>query len=194
MIAGLRGRLDAKLSDAVLLDVGGVVYRVGTSATTLRDIGEIGDDARLQTHLFVREDQLTLYGFASDDELRLFETLISVTGVGPRLACAILSHIETERLHEAIAAENADYLATVPGVGKKTAARLILELRGKIAALGRTTSGGTASSVDGEVVAALQALGYTAAEAHGAATATARQGGGTVEERVIAALRELSAG
>ena len=194
MIAGLHGRLDAKLSDSVLLDVGGVIYRVGTSATTLRDVGEVGDDTRLKTHLFVREDQLTLYGFASDDELRLFETLIGVTGVGPRLACAILSHIETGRLHEAIAAENADYLATVPGVGKKTAARLILELRGKVALAGRTTSGGTAPSVDGEVVEALQALGYTAAEAHGAVAATPRHGGGTVEERVIAALRELSAG
>lgn len=194
MIAGLSGRLDAKMGDALLIDVGGVIYRVGTSATTLREIGEIGDDARLRTHLFVREDQLTLYGFASDNELRLFETLIGVTGVGPRLACAILSHIETERLHEAIASENADYLATVPGVGKKTAARLVLELRGKIGTLGRTTGADARSSVDGEVVAALQALGYTAAEAHGAVAATARQGGGTVEERVIAALRELSAG
>ncbi len=135
MIAGLRGRLEGKVPDALLIDVGGVIYRVGTSATTLRDIGDVGDDVKLKTHLFVREDQLTLYGFATDDELRLFETLIGVSGVGPRLACAILSHMETERLHEAIAAENADYLATVPGVGKKTAARLILELRGKLAPL-----------------------------------------------------------
>src|SRR5918997_4934414 len=149
MIAGLRGRLARKTSDSLLIDVGGVIYRVGTSATTLRDVGDSEADVTVRTHLFVREDQLTLYGFASDDELRLFETLIGVSGVGPRLACAILSHMETERLHEAIAAENADYLATVPGVGKKTAARLILELRGKVALAGRTTSGGTAPSVDG---------------------------------------------
>ena len=191
MIAGLRGRLEGKVPDALLIDVGGVIYRVGTSATTLRDIGDVGDDVKLKTHLFVREDQLTLYGFATDDELRLFETLIGVSGVGPRLACAILSHMETERLHEAIAAENADYLATVPGVGKKTAARLILELRGKLAPLGRAATSG-APAVDTEVVAALQALGYSAAEAHGAVATIARQSGATVEERVIAALRELS--
>jgi Holliday junction DNA helicase RuvA len=193
MIAGLRGRLARKTSDSLLIDVGGVIYRVGTSATTLRDVGDIDADVTVRTHLFVREDQLTLYGFASDDELRLFETLIGVSGVGPRLACAILSHMETERLHEAIAAENADYLATVPGVGKKTAARLILELRGKLAPLGRATAGAPAS-VDGEVVAALQALGYSAAEAHGAVATMGRQSGATVEERVIAALRELAAG
>ncbi|MEA2584674.1 MAG: holliday junction helicase RuvA, partial [Thermomicrobiales bacterium] len=132
MIAGLRGRLDAKLADALLVDVGGVVYRVGTSASTVSEIGDIGEPVRLQTHLFVREDQMTLYGFATDDELKLFETLITVTGVGPRLACAILSSLRVETLHEAIQAGNADLLATVPGVGKKTAARLILELRGKL--------------------------------------------------------------
>src|SRR4051812_30573074 len=79
MIAGLVGRIDAKLPDALLVDVSGVVYRVGTSSNTLNDVGEVGETVRLSTHLFVREDQLTLYGFATKDELRLFETLISVT-------------------------------------------------------------------------------------------------------------------
>ncbi len=190
MIAGLRGRLDKKLADALLVDVGGVVYRVGTSTTTLSDVGDVGDPVRLQTFLFVREDQLTLYGFASDDELRLFETLITVTGVGPRLACAILSHIRPESLHEAIQAANADLLATVPGVGKKTAARMILELRGKLpASLGGMA---TVSSADREVVEALRALGYTTAEAHGAVARAERLPGLTVEERVIAALRDLA--
>src|SRR5688500_17224321 len=118
MISGLIGRVDAKLPDAVLVDVGGVIYRVGTSKTTINEIGEIGETVRLRTHLFVREDQLTLYGCATPDELRLFETLISVTGVGPRMACAILSHFGADRLHEAIVQENVDLLATVPGVGK----------------------------------------------------------------------------
>src|SRR5215216_1096865 len=128
MISGLIGRLDAKLADAVLVDVGGVIYRVGTSKTTLNEIGDVGETVRFSTHLFVREDQLTLYGFATPDELRLFETMIGVTGIGPRLACAILSHIQTDLLYQAIQTENADFLATVPGVGRKTAARLILEL------------------------------------------------------------------
>src|SRR5262249_35321022 len=106
VIAGLRGRLDAKLPDALLVDVGGVILRVGTSANTLGEVGEVGEPVRLQTYLFVREDQLTLYGFATGEELKLFETLITVTGVGPRLACAILSSLRVETLHEAIQAGN----------------------------------------------------------------------------------------
>lgn len=189
MIAGLRGRLDAKLPDALLIDVGGVVYRVGTSATTMTEVGDVGEAVRLLTHLFVREDQLTLYGFATDDELKLFETLISVTGVGPRLACAILSSLRVETLHEAIQAGNADLLATVPGVGKKTAARLIVELRGKL-----PTSGIPAAPLgrqDVEAVEALRALGYTTAEANAAIGRIPPDPNMTVEERVVAALREL---
>jgi Holliday junction DNA helicase RuvA len=190
MISGLIGRLDTKLADAVLIDVGGVIYRVGTSTTTINDIGDAGEIVRLSTHLFVREDQLTLYGFATQDELRLFETLISVTGVGPRMACAILSHFAPDRLHEAIAQENVDLLATVPGVGKKTAARLIVELRGKlpsVAGISPLTGG-----IDAEVVEALRALGYTTAEAHSATARTKSTSGATVEERVVAALRDLA--
>src|SRR5918994_46973 len=112
MIAGLKGRIERKLDDAVLIDVGGVIYRVNTSLVTLEDIGETGESARLFTHLYVREDQLTLYGFASPDELRLFETLISVSGVGPRLALAILSRVRPEALEMAINGENAELLAT----------------------------------------------------------------------------------
>src|SRR3954463_13409973 len=132
MIAGLKGRIERKLDDAVQIDVGGVIYRVNTSVVTLEDIGEIVESARLFTLLYVREDQLTLYGFASPDELRLFETLISVSGVGPRLALAILSRGRTDGLAKARNGSNAELLAPVPGVGRKTAGRLILELRGKI--------------------------------------------------------------
>jgi Holliday junction DNA helicase RuvA len=189
VIAGLRGRLDAKLSDALLVDVGGVVYRVGTSANTLSEVGDVGEQVRLQTHLFVREDQLTLYGFATADELRLFETLIGVTGVGPRLACAILSHMRVEALHEAIQAGNADLLATVPGVGKKTAARLIVELRGKVP----STVGfaGVGGPIEPEVVEALRALGYTTAEANSALGRIGATPEMSVEDKVLAALREL---
>jgi Holliday junction DNA helicase RuvA len=190
MIAGLRGRLDGKTGDALLIDVGGVVYRVYTSATSLADAGDVGDSVRILTHLFVREDQLTLYGFVTADELRLFETLISVTGVGPRLACAILSRVAPDLLHDAIARENAAFLATVPGVGKKTAARLILELRGKLTPVA-APSGAGARRDDDEVVEALQALGYTAAEANAAALRLPLEVPMTVEERVVAALRDL---
>jgi holliday junction DNA helicase RuvA len=189
MIAGLRGRIDAKLVDALLVDVGGVIYRVGTSGQTIGDVGEIGETVRLQTHLFVREDQMTLYGFATDEELKLFETLISVTGVGPRLACGILSGLRVETLHEAIHAGNADLLATVSGVGKKTAARLIVELRGKLPATGLPIA--PTSYGDQEAVEALRALGYTTAEANAAVGRVASTPGMTTEERILAALREL---
>lgn len=191
MIAGLIGRLDAKQADAVLVDVSGVIYRVGTSASTVANIGEIGDEVRLRTHLFVREDQLTLYGFATNDELRLFETLITVTGVGPRLACAILSHFPPERLHPVIEQESVEQLSTVPGVGKKTAARLIVELRGKLPSAGGGI-GTPESPQDAEVVEALRSLGYTLAEARSAITRVKQDAGMTVEERLVAALRELA--
>ena len=194
MIAGLRGRLEAKLPDALLVDVGGVVYRVNTSATTLDEAGEVGEPVRLQTYLFVREDQLTLYGFVTAEELRLFETLIGVTGVGPRLACALLSHVRSDALLDAITRENADLLATVPGVGKKTAARLILELRGKLVPAGPLAASSPALREDAEVIEALRALGYTTAEAHGAVGRLPRDADMTVEERVVAALQELGAG
>jgi Holliday junction DNA helicase RuvA len=194
MIAALRGQVDTKLIDAVLVDVGGVIYRVNTSTTTLNEVGEHGDEVRLQTHLVVREDQLTLYGFTTDDELHLFETLIGVSGIGPKLACAILSRLTPDALTVAITAENADLLATVPGVGKRTAARLILELRGKlvpVVAVAPTPG----SQTDSEVVAALRALGYTAAEAHGAVARLPRESGAdAVEARVLAALRDLGEG
>jgi Holliday junction DNA helicase RuvA len=190
VIAGLIGRIDAKLPDAVLVDVGGVIFRVGTTATTLTAIGDHGDEVRLSTSLFVRQDQLTLYGFATMDELRLFETLITVTGVGPRLACGILSRMPPDRLHAAIEQESVELLNAVPGVGKKTAARLIVELRGKVPEAGGVVS--VMTPQDSEAIEALRALGYTAAEARGAVGRVKSTPAMTVEERIVAALRELT--
>lgn len=193
MIAGLKGTIDRKSEDAVYLDVGGVIYQVNTSLVTMEELGEPGQSARLHTQLYVREDQMTLYGFAGNDELRLFSTLIGVSGIGPKLALAILSRVRPEALELAINAENAELLATVPGVGKKTAARLILELRGKL-----VPSSGTPfsqpSREDSEVLQALRSLGYTTAEAHGALSRMPRGSDLSVEDRVVAALRDLSEG
>jgi holliday junction DNA helicase RuvA len=186
MIAGLKGRIERKLDDAALVDVGGVIYRVNTSAMTLEEIGDAGEDVRLFTHLYVREDQLALFGFASPEELRFFETLIGVSGIGPKLALAILSRVRGEALAAAISGENADLLATVPGVGRKTAARLILELRGKL------VPAGGLPAADADVIEALRSLGYTTAEAHGALSRVPREAEMTVEDRVLSALRELA--
>jgi Holliday junction DNA helicase RuvA len=191
MIAGLKGRIERKLDDAALVDVGGVIYRVNTSLVTLEEIGDAGESVRLFTHLYVREDQMALYGFSTPEELRFFETLIGVSGVGPRLALSILSRVRTEALEAAITSENAALLATVPGVGRKTAARLILELRGKIVPSGDAPLG-MPSRTDAEVIEALRSLGYTTAEAHGALARVPRGDDVTVEDRVVAALRELA--
>ncbi len=191
MIAGVRGRIDARQPDALLVDVGGVIYRVFTSLATLDDAGDEGGTVRLHTHLFVREDQLTLYGFSTSEELRLFETLIAVTGVGPKMACAILGRFRPDALAAAIDSENVAMLATVPGVGRKTASRLILELRGKIVP-GDAPAAAPPSPADAEVQEALRSLGYTTAEAHAAVARLPRDATMTVEDRVVAALRELA--
>lgn len=190
MIAGLRGRINAKLSDALLIDVGGVIYRVGTSVMSLSEAGNVGDEVEVRTHLVVREDVLALYGFVNAEELRIFETLITVTGVGPRLACAVLSVIRPDAIYLAVEQGDADMLATVPGIGKKTAARLIVELRGKLPESGGAFA--APDSDDADVVAALRSLGYSLGEANTAVARIGKSDGLTVEERVIAALRELS--
>lgn len=193
MIAGLRGRLESKLPDALLVDVGGVIYRVNTSGATLDEVGAVGDDVHVVTHLVVREDQLTLYGFTTTEELRYFETLIGVTGIGPKLATAILSTLRGDRLAAAINDEDAALLGSVSGVGRKTAARLILELRGKLVASG-PVAGLPVSFEDREVLEALRSLGYTTAEANLAVSRLPAGTGEGVEQRVVAALRELSEG
>ncbi|MGI8644627.1 MAG: Holliday junction branch migration protein RuvA [Thermomicrobiales bacterium] len=191
MIAGIRGQIVSKLADAVLVDVGGLIYRVGTTTTSLEVAGEVGETVRLHTYLLVREDQLALYGFASTEELIFFETLLGVSGVGPRLACAILSRFPAEQLQAAISAENVDLLSSVPGVGKRTASRLILDLRGKLPESGASTVT-RPSPGDADVLAALRSLGYTNVEAHEAMARTKEHREESVEERVLAALRELA--
>ena len=189
MIAGLNGIIETKKSDALLVDVGGVIYRVGTSTSTLSTIGGTGDPVRLFTYLLVREDVLALYGFATQDELDLFEALISASGVGPKTACAVLSRFQPDQLREAIQQGNAQLFSTVPGIGAKTAARLIVDLKGK---LPEPAAGYSGVAADEDVVAALRSLGYSAAEAMSAAIRIESPGGMTSEERVIAALRIIN--
>lgn len=192
MIAGLKGIVHGTTGDAVLIDVQGVIYRVMTSGRTLADVGDTGERISVVTHLVVREDAMVLYGFLTDAELTWFQTLINVSGVGPRLACAVLTKMSPEVLLEAISQERVDLLATVPGVGKRTASRLVLELRGKIPADITTGTRLPASREDQEVVEALQALGYTIGEARQAAAQSDTPASAPVEERLVAALRTLS--
>jgi Holliday junction DNA helicase RuvA len=191
MIATLHGKLLSRTDDALIVNVGGVGFRVRAPTGTLANLGAVGSEVQLFTHLHVREDELSLYGFATEDELRLFETLLTVSGIGPKVALGILSATSTDTLRIAIAQGNIEILTTIPGIGKKTAQRLVLELKGKIDVSGLGEIG-ELTPVDEDVVNALINLGYSAAEATRAARSVPASAK-TVEERVRVALQYLGA-
>ena len=182
MIAFVRGDVIARGNDHVVVDVRGVGYKVFVPRHPS------GNTIELHTHHVVREDAQQLYGFETREELALFEMLITVSGVGPRAALSLLSVSSPAQLAAAIASGDAGALSRAPGVGKKTAERLIVDLKGKIQR-GGVDREPLGMPVDDEAAAALQALGYTAAEALTALRAVAPAGSASTEERVTAALR-----
>ena len=188
MIGSLRGPVSHVGVDHVLIDIGGVGYRVVVSPVLLGKL-RVGSEATFLVHHLVREDQQALFGFAKPEELAFFELLMTVNGVGPRLALAITSAHPVTRLQMAIVTEDLDVLTSVSGVGRKTAERIVLELREKIHAAGIAVGPGGAA--DSDVVAALESLGYTASEARRAAGTVATVDGG-LDERIRAALQELA--
>ncbi len=191
MISGVRGRIVSKVSGAILVDLHGLVLKVLSSQTTIGDVGDSGEQVDLLTHLYVREDQLTLFGFATQDELDLFELLLTVSGVGPRVALSVLSTARPGEVHQAIESEDVNLLSRVPGIGKKTASRIIFDLRGKLPErIGEGVS--PIGAQDQEALDALQSLGYSGAEARSALSGVERFEGQTVEERVYAALQTLA--
>ncbi len=190
MIAQLRGQIIKRGDDFVILDVHGVGFRVRVPASTLESLGMEGSNAELLTHLPVREDDLSLFGFATEDELELFELLLTVSGIGPKAALGILSAAPSQTVRAAIAQNNLDLLTGIPGIGKKTAQRLVLELKGKVEVSEELAE---ASPLDQEVVAALVNLGYSAAEAQRAARAVPSSEK-LVEDRIRWALRYLGGG
>jgi Holliday junction DNA helicase RuvA len=183
MIASLRGRVVARTLDGVVLDVGGVGYRVHTTLRALQPAAA-DEEITLDTYLHVREDALQLFGFADAAERELFEHFLSVSGVGPKVALAILSGSTTRDLKRAIAAEDVARFVAIPGIGKKTAERVVLELKEKIGTVETLPAAG-----DGELVArdALVELGYTVPEAERALATTDPDA--PPEERVRQALR-----
>lgn len=187
MIAHLRGTILFRTGDAIVLDVGGVGYRVRVPALTMVKLGDVGAQAQLHTHLQVREDDLSLFGFATQDELELFEKLLGVSGIGPKVALGMLSSGSPATIAGAISQGNLDVLTHIPGIGKKTAQRLVLELKGKVE-LGEEMP--ELSALDNEVAATLINLGYSAAESQRAAQAVAGSGA-TLEDRLRAALQYL---
>jgi holliday junction DNA helicase RuvA len=197
MIAYLSGRVAGVTSDSVVVDVGGVGYRVFVPGRDLAGLVE-GDPAMLHTHLLVRESEVALFGALDRATLELFLLLLGVNGVGPRLALAMLSTWPADVLAGAIAAEDVAALTRVPGVGRKTAERVVVDLRGRLGAW--SSAGGLPGGLGGpapadvDVETALIALGYSAAEARRAVAAAAPDPTRPLEARVFAALRHLGGG
>lgn len=188
-IARLRGIVEEKGEDWAIIGVGGLGVLASMPAPAA-DALTPGEQASLYTYLHVREDALTLYGFATADELRLFEQLIGVSGIGPRAALALLSALDYTSLTLAIVGGQTDALRRVPGIGQKTAERLVLELRDKVAppAEGTTAPQQQKQEKDAELIAALMGLGYSQVEAAAAAEQT-DGAGQPLEERVRTALQ-----
>jgi len=178
MIGRLTGRLAAKAPDHVLLDVGGVGYLVHIPLSTFYELPEAEGPASLWVHTHVREDALALYGFLTERERTLFLLLLGVTGIGPRVALTVLSGIPPAELIDALRSQDVRRLVAIPGVGKKTAERMVLELAEKVASLpGEAPPKAPAAAAADDVVSALVNLGYRKAEAERAVDAAARAGG-----------------
>lgn len=165
MIAFLTGTVAGVADGSALIDVHGVGYRVAMSASSLAALPREGDEVTVHTYLHVREDEMSLFGFESVAEREAFELLIGVTGVGPKLALAVLSSMRPDALAEAVARDDAALIATVPGVGKKTASRIILDLKDKLG-VPEGIGGAPSAAPDAldEARQALLSMGFTAAE------------------------------
>jgi holliday junction DNA helicase RuvA len=188
VIGSVQGRVAHIGPDYALVETGGIGYRVFTSPALIARLRS-GGEARLFTHHLVRDDLQALFGFASPEELAFFELLLTVTQVGPRLALAIVGAHPVTRLQLAIVSDDVDVFTAVSGVGRKTAQRIILELKEKVHAAGIAAAG--TASTDSDVVAALESLGYSATEARRAAGAVAGTDG-ALDARIKAALQELA--
>ena len=191
MIAFLDGTLSAKGQDSVVVNVGGIGFFVRVSSRTLDSLPQVGQRVHLPTHFMIRDEVPVLFGFLDDQELDMFLDLVGVSGVGPRLALAVLGFMEAQELASAIMRGDSALIARVPGVGKKTAARLCVDLSSKME---RYVRDGQAvlSRDDDELVAALMALGYSLRDAADAASSTASHATAPLEDRLKLALRSLT--
>ncbi len=196
MIGQLRGLLLAKTPPQVLVEVQGVGYEVDVPMSSFYLLPGLGEPVTLRTHFIVREDAQLLFGFLSEAERSSFRQLIRISGVGPKMALALLSGLSVEDLAQAVARQDASRLVKVPGIGKKTAERLLLELKGKIAPVLELPAGGLAPASDGsaeaqaDILQALVALGYSEREAQAAVKAL--PAGSSVADGIRRALRSLA--
>jgi Holliday junction DNA helicase RuvA len=191
VIGFLHGTLAGKTADGCLLDVGGVGYRLTCSTITMAALPADGQRCRLWTHLLVREDLLALYGFESESEQAMFEALLGVGGVGPKVAVQVCSAFSAESFRRVLVAQDTASIASVPGIGKKTAERIILELKDKLG-----TSELEVVTGRGDVLtkarSALENLGYSPGEVRVALSGVEDTSGATIEEVIKSALQVLS--
>ena len=170
MFAYIKGSLEQKSNNYVVIDVGGIGYKIFMATKAIEALGEIGEVVKVHTHYYVREDNISLYGFNTDEELRMFELLLQVSGIGAKSAIAMLSEISPSSFALAVISDDISQLVKIPGIGKKTAARIVLELKDKLKteeAITRTEEvklSITNEEETSEAIAALQVLGYTKRE------------------------------
>lgn len=170
MYAYIKGSLAIKANDYIVIDVNGVGYKIFMSATAIDKLGEIDEVVKVYTHYYVREDNISLYGFITNEELRMFELLLSVSGIGAKSAIAMLSAVSPSEFALSVISNDESKLTKIPGIGKKTAARIILELKDKLKteeAISKDEKIGKVVAKEeenNEAVAALQVLGYTRRE------------------------------
>jgi Holliday junction DNA helicase RuvA len=191
MIASLQGIVDTIGTDWMVVNVNGVGFKVNVPTSVLSEGGVIGREIKLFTHLHVREDELTLFGFAAPEDLQLFNTLLNVSGLGPRTALGMLSAMSTDQLSLAIATASTELLTSIPGIGKKTAERIILELKDKVGAFVTITPAGRVAQENADVLSALTSLGYSVTEATRAIAVLPSGKKVSLEERIKQALQYL---
>ena len=191
MIASLEGIIDAVSKDNLIVNVNGIGFKVTVTTSVLSEMGITGREVKLYTHFHVREDDMSLFGFGSLDELKLFETLISVSGLGPKTGMAMLSAMSADQVAMAIASGSVETLTTIPGIGKKTADRLILELKDKVGGVMISTPAGRAAQENADVVGALVSLGYSVQETTKAVNALPSGKKLSLEEKVKLTLQYL---
>lgn len=199
MIASLTGVLTYKSPDGIVVEVSGVGYEVHVPLSTFYRLPDLKQSLTLHTHTYLREDTLQLFGFCSRRERQVFLLLLGVSGIGPKVALNILSGIEVEEFIDAVQHENTVRLISIPGIGRKTAARLLLELKEKLALLAVSDRGLAAGAPPGpeeDALSALVNLGYQRAQAKAAVEKIAKSSGGplSVEELVKGALKALIKG
>ena len=192
MIASLHGVVDWIGKESLVVRVGGLGLRVWVTTGVINKLAELGREINLAAYLVVREDSLTLFGFFSEEEKTIFELLMTVPGIGPRIALTALNTLSPEMLANAVQRDEPEVLARIPGVGKKTAQKIVLELKGKIIPSEMPAGLAAVSALDTEVIDALTAMGFSIVEAQAALQSIPRDAPDDIEERVRIALSYFS--